>query len=225
MLTSRTPGVRGDEEPDQAGVDRWQVALEDDGLAELGGSLLHHADQVDELLETLHRRQENKDLALPVLDAKSAPRHLLRLDLLGLPASARGLAARQGCQLVEWRDLGLLGWLGLPGERSKGQAEPDRGVPGDQGEKAPANCPPSRRPAGLLVRMFAAPGGWPRGRDGVKRDHPPDGAAPANLVERGDRGQSSIARCQGSSAGATSVAGGSPPGRLASTWSRCKGSS
>jgi hypothetical protein len=112
--------VRGDEEPDQAGVNRWQVTLEDDGLAELGGSLLHDADQVDELLETLHRRQENKDLALPVLDAQGAPRHLLRLDFLGLSPSSRSLAAGQRRQLVERRNLGLLGWLGPPRERTEG---------------------------------------------------------------------------------------------------------
>ena len=112
--------VRGDEEPYQAGVNRWQVTLEDEGLAQLGGSLLHDADQVDELLETLHRRQENKHLALPVLDAQCTPRHLLWLDFLGLSPSSRSLAARQRRQLVERRDLGLLGWLGPPRERAEG---------------------------------------------------------------------------------------------------------
>ena len=79
--------VRGDEEPDQPGVGRREVALEDDREAELGGGLLDHPDEVDEVLEPLHRRQENEDVALPRLDAQSAARHLFGLDLLGFGAS------------------------------------------------------------------------------------------------------------------------------------------
>ena len=226
MLTSSTPGSGVTRSLTRRGSNRWQVALEDDGLAELGGSLLDHADQVEELLETLHRWQENKDLALPVLDAEGAPRHLLGLDLLGLPPSSRCLAGRQRLQLVERRDLGLLGWLGPPGERSKGQAQPDRGVPGDQGEIAPAQCPAGRRPTRLfdLERSPAREAGHAPGTGCSGITHPTGPPLPSSSRAAIAARRASLV-ASGPSAGAMSMAGGSPPGRLASTWRRCSGSS
>ena len=47
------PGVGGDSEPDEPGVDRREVALQSDRPSELGGGLLDHPEEVDGVLEVL----------------------------------------------------------------------------------------------------------------------------------------------------------------------------
>jgi hypothetical protein len=132
-------GVGGDDEPDQAGVHGREVALEDDGQAELGGAGLDDREQVNRVLEVLHRREEHPDVPVSGLDAQGGERHLLRLLVLVggrcrlalAPAGRQGLAGGQLGSLGEGRQLGLRR-LRPPGEGVEGQARAHRRVAGDE---------------------------------------------------------------------------------------------
>ena len=120
-MTSTTPGVWRHDERAQPRVGRRRIALDDDRATDVGRRELDGREQLQRILESLQRRQEDEDVTVALLDSKRSRERILDRDLDGRRPGQQRHRGRKRRQLLEGRTL----------------TDSRRRLPGDGAERQP----------------------------------------------------------------------------------------